>query len=84
MLNRPLTRAALVAAAAAALAIAPASASASAVTTYCVHQPGSSCPAGSFDEGTDLQTALLYAENTPATATSPNVVAIGPGTYSPS
>ncbi|HEX3974722.1 MAG TPA: hypothetical protein VHW96_00585 [Solirubrobacteraceae bacterium] len=50
--------------------------------TFCVHQSGYACPANSTDEGTALQTALDDAAAQAADATSPNVIVIGPGTYS--
>src|SRR6476469_3237265 len=45
--------------------------------TYCVHQPGSSCPGGSVDSGADLQGALTAAAGTAAADT----IDIGSGTY---
>jgi hypothetical protein len=61
-------------------AFAPAAASASGAETFCVHVSGS-CPAGSVDEGANLQQALTDAAANPATTVSPNTVTIGPGTY---
>jgi hypothetical protein len=66
---------------AAACAAAPSSSLASGAETFCVHQSGYACPAGSIDEGTDLQAALDHAQNNPVGADAPNVVDIGPGTY---
>jgi PKD domain len=64
-------------------ALVPAVSRADAVT-YCVHQAGFTCPVGTVDEGINLQTALDQATNNPSTASSPNVITIGPGTYQPS
>jgi hypothetical protein len=62
--------------------VAPAIARAAA-QTYCVHQAGFTCPAGTVDEGINLQTALTSAAGNPSTFTSPNVITIAPGTYRP-
>ncbi|MGH2895878.1 MAG: hypothetical protein ACRDPM_21775 [Solirubrobacteraceae bacterium] len=66
---------------AAACAAAPASSMASGAETFCVHQGGYVCPAGSIDEGTDLQAALNNANGNSVGIDTPNVVDIGPGTY---
>lgn len=66
---------------AAVLALTPAAASASGSQTFCVHQAGT-CPAGSIDEGADLQAALTAAGNVSVSSADPNVVSIGPGTFS--
>ena len=75
------SRASLTLAVAAAAAVMAPSAWAASGTTFCVHQPASGCPAGSTDEASDLQGALDAAAAQPATADSPNIVDIGPGTY---
>src|SRR4051812_50223289 len=49
--------------------------------TFCVHHPANACPAGSVDEGTDLQKALGDAAANSVPADAPNVVKIGPGTF---
>jgi len=67
--------------AAAACAAAPSSSLAVGAETFCVHQSGYVCPAGSIDEGVDLQSALDNAKTNPVGADTPNVVDIGPGTY---
>lgn len=67
-----------------ALAIAATAPALSRADVYCVHQAGFTCPAGTLDEGINLQTALNSAAGTPSTASSPNVITIGPGTYQPS
>ena len=54
-----------------------------AAQTYCVHQAGFTCPAGTVDEGINLQTALTSAAANASTVTSPNVITIGPGIYPP-
>jgi PKD domain-containing protein len=66
-----------------AIAAAAPALSRAAAQTYCVHQAGSTCPAGTVDEGNNLQGALRVAAGNPSTASSPNVVTIGPGTYRP-
>lgn len=67
-----------------ALAIAAAAPAVSrAAQTFCVHQAGFTCPAGSVDEGKNLQPALDDASKTPSTPSAPNVITIGPGTYEP-
>lgn len=60
----------------------PAASVAAGPETFCVHQPGYSCPAGSQDAGADLQAALTKASANPVAASSPNRVNVGPGTYS--
>lgn len=67
---------------AAACAAAPSSSLASGAQTFCVHQGPYACPAGSTDEGSDLQSALNNAGANSVGADTPNVVDIGPGTYS--
>jgi hypothetical protein len=74
-------RASLALAVAAAAAVMAPSAWAASGTTFCVHQSSSGCPAGSTDEGSDLQAALDAAAAQAATPASPNTVAIGSGTY---
>lgn len=49
--------------------------------TLCVHQSGYTCPAGSLDEGTNLQGALDAAAASAASPDSPNVLDIEAGTY---
>ncbi|HET6864478.1 MAG TPA: hypothetical protein VFH80_01085, partial [Solirubrobacteraceae bacterium] len=63
-----------------AIAAAAPALSRAAAQTYCVHQAGYMCPAGSVDAGNNLQGALGDAGRNPSTASSPNVVTIGPGT----
>lgn len=65
------------------LAIAAAAPALSRADVYCVHQAGFTCAVGSVDEGSQLQNALNDAAGQPSTASSPNVVTIGPGTYEP-
>ena len=62
-------------------AVAPAVSAAA--QTYCVHQTGFTCPAGTVDEGKNLQPALDDAANNPSTPSVPNVITIGPGTFEP-
>lgn len=45
--------------------------------TYCAHNAGFTCPAGSIKVGTDLQKALKLASDTPVADT----VVIGPGSF---
>lgn len=63
-------------------AAAPSASLAAGPETFCVHQSGYTCPAGSLDAGSDLQAALTKAEANPVATGSPNRVNIGPGTYS--
>lgn len=79
-MNKRLHLSLAVAVAAAAAVTAP-SALAASGTTFCVHQTASACPAGSTDEGSDLQGALDAAAAQAATPDSPNVIEIGSGTY---
>ena len=65
------------------LAFAAAAPALSRADVYCVHQAGFTCSAGSVDEGSQLQNALNDAAGNPSTASSPNVITIGPGTYEP-
>ena len=67
--------------AAAACAAAPSSSLAAGAETFCVHQSGYVCPAGSIDEGVDLQSALNNASSNSVGADTPNAVIVGPGTY---
>ncbi len=55
---------------------------ASTSTTLCVHDSDYTCPAGSIDEGAQLQQALNAASLLPASPDAPNVIDIGPGVYS--
>jgi PKD repeat protein len=66
-----------------AIAAAAPALSRAAAQTYCVHQAGFTCPTAAVDEGVDLQAALNQAALNPSTASSPNVITIGPGTYRP-
>lgn len=79
-----LASSALALAAGAALSGAAPAHAASTAATYCVHQAGHACPAGSIDEGSDLQGALTAAAGHKTTTADPNVVDIGPGTYTSS
>jgi hypothetical protein len=49
-----------------------------AADTYCVHQGGATCAAGTIDEGANLQQALSDAASTPVADT----VTLSPGTFS--
>lgn len=54
---------------------------AGAPTTFCVHSSGYTCPSGSTDEADNLQAALDAASSQPASPDAPNVIDIGPGSY---
>ena len=77
-------RALLLATVATAAAVAAPTAWAAGPLTLCVHQSHSTCPAGSLDEGTDLQGALDAAAASPASPDSPNVLDIEAGIYTAS